>query len=199
MMLSVVHIQSSPCCRRVLADESRRTCKAASIGCQGDIMESALRKTAEVASKATPKPADRAPYKLADRRPPEPAEMATPKPAVGSSDEITSNPTAHMANPTAHMAATPAVASSAPSAPRRRNVRSRSGQGSRKGKDCDLVQHRGVHWCSHSNSARCQPSDWRFESADANRCSRRLRARSPDSTKPAPLRAAAPNPPSCCE
>jgi hypothetical protein len=123
-------------------------------------MESALRKTAEVAAKATPKPADRAPSKLADRRPPEPAdratpepaEMATPKPAVGSSDEITSNPTAHMA-------ATPAVASSAPSAPRRRNVRRRSGQGSSNSKDCDLVQHRSLRLTPRRRTVR-----WRSRS-----------------------------------
>jgi hypothetical protein len=165
-------------------------------------MESASRKSAEVAAKATPKPADRAPSKPADRGPskpadmatpadiatPEPAdtatckpvEMATPKPAVGSSDEITSNPAAHMA-------ATPAVASSAPSAPRRRGERCRSGQGSRNGKDCDLVQRRTlrvtsrrrtVRWRSrlHWRAAGCRRSDWGFEGVDANRCSRSQRA-----------------------
>ena len=76
-------------------------------------MESASRKTAEVAAKAAPEPADRAPCKPADTGSPEPAdmatpepayrapcrnpaEMATPKPADGSSDEITSNPASHM-------------------------------------------------------------------------------------------------------
>jgi hypothetical protein len=154
-------------------------------------MESASRKTAEVAAKGAPEPADRAPCNPADTGSPEPAdmatpepayrarsksaEMATPQPADGSSDEITSNPASHMTD-------SPAVASSAPSAPRRCDVGRCSGQGSRKGKDCDLVQHRTlrvtsrrrtVSWRSSNwRAAGCSGLDWGFEGADANRCSR---------------------------
>ena len=159
-------------------------------------MESASRKTAEVAAKAAPEPADRAPCKPADTGSPEPAdmatpepayrarsksaEMATPQPADGSSDEITSNPASHMTDSPA--VASPAVASSAPSAPRRCDVGRCSGQGSRKGKDCDLVQHRTlrvtsrrrtVSWRSSNwRAAGCSGLDWGFEGADANRRSR---------------------------
>jgi hypothetical protein len=178
-------------------------------------MESASRKTAEVAAKAAPEPADRAPCKPADTGSPEPADMATPEPAyrapsksadrgspepadmatpepayrapckpadmappkspTRSGDEITSNPASHMTD-------SPAVASSAPSAPRRCDVGRCSGQGSRKGKDCDLVQHRTlrvtsrrrtVSWRSSNwRAAGCSGLDWGFEGADANRRSR---------------------------
>lgn len=100
-------------------------------------MESASRKTAEVAAKAgpesadmaTPEPAYRAPSKSADRGSPEPAytgspepaDMATPKPAdmaapksaARSGDEITPNPT--------YVTASAAKAPSEPSTPRRRS------------------------------------------------------------------------------
>jgi hypothetical protein len=186
-------------------------------------MESASRKTAEVAAKAAPEPADRAPCKPADTGSPEPADMATPEPAyrapckpadmatpepayrapckpadmatpepayrapckpadmappkspTRSGDEITSNPASHMTD-------SPAVASSAPSAPRRCDVGRCSGQGSGKGKDCDLVQHRTlrvtsrrrtVSWRSSNwRAAGCSGLDWGFEGADANRRSR---------------------------
>src|SRR5580700_3403682 len=175
----------------MLAYQSRRACKATSINCQGVVMESASRKTAEVAAKAAPEPADRAPCKPADTGSPEPADMATPEPAyrapckpadmappkspTRSGDEITSNPASHMTD-------SPAVASSAPSAPRRCDVGRCSGQGSRKGKDCDLVQHRTlrvtsrrrtVSWRSSNwRAAGCSGLDWGFEGADANRRSR---------------------------
>jgi hypothetical protein len=85
------------------------------------------RGTAEVAAKAAPEAADMAPS--------EPADMAAPKPAA-STDEVTANPS--------HVTATKssAVASSAPSAARRRHFGRCSGQGSRNGKDYDFAQHR---------------------------------------------------------
>jgi hypothetical protein len=58
--------------------------------------------------------------------------MASPKSAARSSDKITANPT--------YMTATKAP--SEPSTPRRRDVCSRSGQGSRNGKNCGCVQYR---------------------------------------------------------
>lgn len=166
-------------------------------------MESASRKTAEVAAKAgpesadmaTPEPAYRAPSKSADRGSPEPAytgspepaDMATPKPAdmaapksaARSGDEITPNPT--------YVTASAAKAPSEPSTPRRRDVCRRSGQGSRNGKNCGSVQyrtqrgssrHRIVRWRSRSNwrAAECGRSDCGLESAAPDRCSVSLRA-----------------------
>ena len=144
-------------------------------------MESASRKTAEVAAKAAPEPADRAPRKpadtgspepayrapskSADRGSPEPADMASPEPAdmappepadmappkSAAGDEITPNPT--------YVTASAAKAPSEPSTPRRRDVYRRSGQGSRNGKNCGGVQdrtqrasrHRVIRWRSRSN------------------------------------------------
>jgi hypothetical protein len=140
-------------------------------------MESASRKTAEVAAKAAPEPADRAPSKSADRGSPESANMATPKPAdriaskatdmaspksaARSGDEITPNPT--------YVTASATKAPSEPSTPRRRDVCRRSGQGSREGKNSGCVQyhtqrassrHRIVRWRSRSNwRAECGRSD----------------------------------------
>ena len=79
---------------------------------------------------ATPEPADWTSTEPAYGASPEPAQMASAKPAA--SDEITSNPASHMT-------ASPAVPS-ASSAPRRRDVRCRSRQGDRKGKDYDPVR-----------------------------------------------------------
>jgi hypothetical protein len=81
---------------------------------------------------ATLKPTDGATPEPAYGASPEPAHTATAKPAAG--DEITSNPASHMTE-------TPAV-TSASSTPRRRDVRRRSGQGDRKGKDYDPAQNR---------------------------------------------------------
>jgi hypothetical protein len=95
-------------------------------------LESAYGRSAEVAVKAaepayvatvagemaTLKPTDGATPEGADGTSSEPPDM-TAKTAAGSSDEITSNPASHMTE-------TPAVAS-ASSAPRRRDVRRRSG------------------------------------------------------------------------
>jgi hypothetical protein len=150
-------------------------------------MESASRKTAEVAAKAAPEPADRAPCKPADTGSPKPADraaskaadMAPPKSAARSGDEITPNPT--------YVTASATKAPSDPSTPRRRDVCRRSGQGSRNGKNCGCVQyrtqrassrHRIVRWRSRSNwrAAECGPSDCGLESADPNRCSGSLRA-----------------------
>ena len=157
-------------------------------------MESASRKTAEVAAKAAPEPADRAPCKPADTGSPEPADMATPKPAdraaskaadmappksaARSGDEITPNPT--------YVTASATEAPSDPSTPRRRDVCRRSGQGSRNGKNCGCVQYRTqqasardriVRWRSRSNwrAAECGRSDCGLESADPNRCAASLR------------------------
>jgi hypothetical protein len=164
-------------------------------------MESASRKTAEVAAKAGPEsadmatsePADRAPSKSADTGSPEPADMATPKPAdmaapksaARSGDEIAPNPT-YVTPPATKASATKAP--SEPSTPRRRDVYRRCGQGSRKGKNSGCVQyrtervpsrHRIVRWRSRSNSraAECGRSDCGWESAGPNRCSGSLRAR----------------------
>jgi hypothetical protein len=73
--------------------------------------------TLKPTDRVTPEPADIATPKSADRASPKPAETATTNPAAG--DEITSNPASHMTE-------TAAVAS-ASSAPRRRDVRRRSG------------------------------------------------------------------------
>jgi hypothetical protein len=134
-------------------------------------MESASRKTAEVAAKATPKPADRAPSKPADTSSPEPADMATPKPAYRgpskSADRGSAEPADRAASKAGDMAppksaarsgdeiapnptyvtppATKASATKAPSepsTPRRRDVYRRCGQGSRKGKNSGCVQYR---------------------------------------------------------
>ena len=88
---------------------------------------------------ATLKPTDGATPEPADETSPEPAYGASPEPAHTAAakpagNEITSNPASHVT-------ATPAVAS-ASSAPRRRDVRRRSGQGERKGKDYDPAQNR---------------------------------------------------------
>ena len=152
----------------------------ARIDCQGSALQSADGKTAEMAAKGAPEPAGMTTPEPADKATSKTVDMATAKPAAGPSDEITSNPASYMT-------ASSAVASSAPSAPRRRDVRRRSGQGSRKGKDYDLVQyrtlgvssrHRMVSWRTRSNwrAAGCSRSDWGFEGADANRCSGSLRA-----------------------
>ncbi len=103
---------------------------------------------------ATPEPADGTSPEPADGASSEPTDMVAAKTAAGSSDEITSNPPSHMT-------ASPAVAS-ASSAPRRRDVRRRSGQGNRKGKDDNRVQHRTLgmssrHWTVNWSSR----SDWR--------------------------------------
>jgi hypothetical protein len=158
-------------------------------------MESASRKTAEVAAKAAPEPAntgsaepaDWAPCKPADTGSPEPADMAASKaadmapPKSAAGDEITPNPT-YVAP-----SATKASATKAPSTPRRRDVYRRSGQGSRNGKNCGCVQyrtqrassrHRIVRWrsCSNWRAAKCGRSDCGLESADPNQCSGSLRA-----------------------
>ena len=86
--------------------------------------------TLEPSDGATPEPDETSP-EPAYGASPEPAHTATAKPA---GDKITSNPASHMT-------ASPAVAS-ASSAPRRSDVRCRSRQGDRKGKDYDPVQHR---------------------------------------------------------
>ena len=87
--------------------------------------------TLEPTDGAAPEPPNETSPEPAYGASPEPAHTATAKPA---GDEITSNPASHMT-------ASPAVAS-ASSAPRRRDVRYRSRQGDRKGKDYDPVQHR---------------------------------------------------------
>lgn len=81
---------------------------------------------------ATLKPTDLATSEPTDQTSPEPAHTTTAKPAAG--DEITSDPASHM---TASSAVAPAS-----SAPRLRDVRRRSRQANRKGKDYDPVQHR---------------------------------------------------------
>lgn len=132
--------------------------------------KSANRGSPEPAGVATPNPADRAASKAAD--------MASPKTAARSGDEITANPTYVTAS---------AKAPSEPSTPRRCDVCRRSGQGSRKGKNCGCVQyrtqrassrHRIVRWRSRSNwrAAECGRSDCGLQSADPNRCSGSLRA-----------------------
>jgi hypothetical protein len=74
-------------------------------------MESASRKTAEVAAKAGPESADTGSPEPADMATPKPADMAAPKSAARSGDEITPNPT--------YVTASAAKAPSEPSAPRR--------------------------------------------------------------------------------
>ena len=79
-------------------------------------MESASRKTAEVAAKAAPEPADRAPCKPADTGSPEPADMATPEPAYRapskSADRGSPEPADRTASKTADMASPKSAARS---------------------------------------------------------------------------------------
>src|SRR5258708_31951602 len=123
-------------------------------------MESAFRKTAEVAAKAAPEPTDMAT--------PEPAYRAPSKSADRSRDEITPNSTYVTAS-----------ATKAPSTPRSRDVRRRSGQSTRNAKNCGCVQYRTqrassrrriIRWRAHSNSrvAERGRSYCGVESADPN-------------------------------
>jgi len=150
-----MHAYSTPGRRRVLARQSRGACEVAGIDCKRRACESACGKTAEVAANATdpanvaaPEAGEMATLKRTDRATSEPADIATPKSGHGASpepaDPAAAKPAASdeiTSNPASHMTASPAVAS-ASSAARRRDVRRRSGQGDRKGKDDDPVQHR---------------------------------------------------------
>jgi hypothetical protein len=168
-------------------------------------MESASRKTAEVAAKAAPEPADRAPCKPADTGSPEPADMATPEPAdmatpkpadraaskaadmappksaARSGDEITPNPTYVTASATKASAteASATKAPSEPSTPRRREVYRRPGQGTRKGKNCGCVQYR-TQWASsrHRIIRWRSRSNWRV--AECGRLDCGLESAAPD-------------------
>ena len=141
----------------------------ARIDCQRWASKSASRRIAKAAAKATPEPTDMgaaespdmAARKPADIAPFKPADVAPPKPA--------------------------AVAPAAHSAPCRGDVRRRSGQGSRNGKNCGYVQyrtqrassrHRRIRWRSRSNwrTAERGRSDWGLESADPKRRFGLLRA-----------------------
>jgi hypothetical protein len=155
-------------------------------------MESASRKTAEVAAKAAPEPADRAPCKPADRAPCKPADMAPPEPtdmapaepadraaskaadmappksAARSGDEITPNPTYVTASATK---ASATKAPSEPSTPRRCDVYRRSGQGSRNSENCGCVQYPAQRASSRHRIVRLRSrSNWRAAERGRSDC-----------------------------
>jgi hypothetical protein len=119
-------------------------------------MQSASRRTAEVAAKAAPRTCRHGSLQPADTGSPEPADMATPEPA----DMATPEPADRAASNAADMApqirrptrrrnhsqstyvtASATKAPSDPSTPRRRIVCRRSGQGSRLGVEAEADQY----------------------------------------------------------
>jgi hypothetical protein len=162
-------------------------------------MESAFRKAAEVAAKAAPEPTDMATPEPAYRAPSKSADMAPSKSADRSRDEITPNSTYVTAS-----------ATKAPSTPRRRDVRRRSGQSTRNGKNCGCVQYRTqrassrrriIRWRAHSLASSFEFARCRARSLGLRIGKRRpqptfrLAARvSPDPAGPAAPRAVASTP-----